>query len=321
MLLLGLAAGLLTALILRVDPGALRAELGKADLAWLPLILAANFASDWFRGVRWQHLLSPLSKTGVLLLFGASQLGSAVNLLVPFRAGEAVRVQIVSQRSGISASSIVATLFSEVLSDLVTFSSYIVLGLFWLEEADFLWPLAVAFALFMVAGLAVAYYLARRAERWQAPLADSGHRAPRAWLEREFYHFAKGLQSFRDPWLTFHVTWSAQAIWLCEAVMFYACGRALGVDLSPGGYLLLVVAANVAGALPLTQSGLGVLEVTLTGLMVALGVDKAQAAAYAIFVHILLTAPHIVSGPLAAVALRVSFTDILFGRTRREGQT
>jgi len=308
-------------LVLSVDPSALGAELGRADLAWLPLILAANFASDWFRGVRWQHLLSPMNRTGVLLLFGASQLGSAVNLLVPFRAGEAVRVRIVSQRSGINTSSVVATLFSEVLSDLATFSTYIVVGLFLLAEADFLWPLAVALAVLMVAGLAAAYYLARRAERWPEPPAESGRRGARARLEREFYHFAKGLQSFRDPVLTFHVAWSAQAVWLCEALMFYACGRSLGVDLSPGAYLLLVVAANVAGALPITPSGLGVLEVTLTGLMVALGVDQAQAAAYAIFVHILLTAPHIASGPLAAVALRINFLDILFLRAKREGQS
>jgi len=305
-------------LLLTVDAGAIRDELGKADLAWLPLILAANFASDWFRGVRWQHLLSPLQRPGVALLFAASQVGSTVNLVLPFRAGEAVRVRIVSQRSGLSVSSLVGSLFAEILSDLVAFSTYTIVGLLLLEEAAFLWPLAPAFGVLLIAGLTFGYYVARRVDRGPGQLPSSGEGRLRVWFHRELHNFAAGLQSLRDPTVMFHVTWSAQATWLCEAVMFYACGRALGLDLSVGAYLLLVVAVNVAGGVPLTQAGVGVFEVTLTGVMVALGVDEAQAVAYAIFLHVLLSAPHIVSGPLAALALRVSLADVLFLRGRRE---
>ncbi len=312
-----LAGGLLAGLILRVDAGAIKDELTGANLAWLPLILAANLASDWFRGVRWQHLLSPLGRPGVLLLFAASQVGSTVNLLIPLRAGEAVRVQIVSQRSGLSASSLVATLFGEVVSDLATFSTFIVVGLLLLKEAQFLWPLAVLFALLMLGGLLAGFYLARSAAGRAEPLPVSGEGRLRSWFKRELYNFARGLQSFREPGVLFHVAWSAQATWLMEVVMLYACGQALSLDISAGAYLLLVVAINVFGAIPLTQAGLGVFEVTLTGLMVALGVDEAQAAAYAIFVHILLTVPHIVTGPLAALGLRISLADMLFLGRRR----
>ena len=313
-----LAGGLLAGLVLTVDAGAIKDELTGINLAWLPLILAASGASDWFRGVRWQHLLSPLQRPGVLLLFAASQVGSTVNLLVPLRAGEAVRVQIVSQRSGVSASSLVATLFGEVVSDLATFSTFIIVGLLLLKEAQFLWPLAALFGLLMFGGLLAGFYLARGTDRRPEPPPVSAEGRLRSRFKHELYNFARGLQSFREPGVIFHVAWSALAIWLTEVVMFYACGEALGLDISAGAYLLMVVAVNVAGALPLTQAGLGVFEVTLTGLMVALGVDEAQAAAYAIFVHILLTVPHIVTGPIAALALRVSFADMLFlGRRRR----
>jgi len=307
-----LAAGLLAGLVFSVDAGAIKDELTGANLAWLPLILAANFASDWFRGVRWQHLLSPLQRPGVSLLFAASQVGSTVNLLIPLRAGEAVRVQIVSQRSGVSASSLVATLFGEVVSDLATFSAFIIVGLLLLKEAQFLWPLAVLFGVLMLGGLLAGFFVARDAAGRPEPLPVAGAGRFRSWFKREIYNFARGLQSFREPGVLFHIAWSAQAIWLTEAVMFYACGESLGLDISVGAYLLMVVAANVAGALPVTQAGLGVFEVTLTGLMVALGVDQAQAVAYAIFVHLLLTVPHIVTGPIAALALRVSFADMLF---------
>ena len=311
-----LAGGLVAGLLLTVDAGAIRDELGKADLRWLPLILAANFASDWFRGIRWQHLLSPLGRPGVFLLFAASQIGSTAGLLLPLRAGEAVRVQIVRRRTGLSASSLVATLFSEVLSDLVTFSTYIFLGLLLLEEAAFLWPLVVAFGMLLMAGLAFGHYLARRVDRWPDRLPSSGEGKLRAWFSQELYNFAQGLQSLRDPAVMLHVTWSTQAIWLTEVLLFYACGRALGIDLSIGAYLLIVVGANAAGALPITPAGLGVFDVTVAAMLVALGVDEAQAAAYAIFVHTALSVPHITSGPLLAVALRISFSDIFSLRAR-----
>src|SRR2546428_8479615 len=163
-----------------------------------------------------------------------------------------------------------------------------------------------------VAGSAGAYYLSGRIDR-SAEEGDIVARGLSGWFKRELHNLKEGLQSFRDPKGIFHVSWSAQGIWLCEVIMFYACGRALGLDLSPWAYLLVLVVATLSGSVPITQGGFGVFEVTLTGLIVALGADQAQAAAYAIFVHVFLTFPHLISGPLADVALGIYHATILIG--------
>jgi len=258
-----------------------------------------------------------MKRPSLVLLFTAAQLGSAVNLLVPIRAGEAVRVRIISQRSGIRASSLVGTIFGEIMSDLAAFSAYIILGLLLLKEARFLWPLAVACAVLVVAGGAGAYYLSGRVERWPEPDATGA----RAWFSRELYNFANGLQSFRDPGAILQVNLAAQGIWLFEVLAFYSCGRALGLDLSLGAYLLLLVVANVAGSVPVTQAGFGTFEVTLTGVIVALGPSQAQAAAYAIFTHVLLTLPHVITGPIAAAILRISPHSIIFGEATTDDES
>ena len=307
-----LAAGLLAALVTKANAGDIWDQVRGADPLWLPVIIAALYASDLFRAVRLQHLLSPIARPRLSLLFAAAQLGSAVNLLLPIRAGEAVRLRILSQRAGLSVASLVAIWFSEIVSDLVAFIVYIIVAVLLVKEARFLWPLALVGAVLAVAGGAGAYYLGGRIDH-KVEGRDIVARGLRSWFERELYNLEKGLQSFRDPRVIFHVSWSAQGIWLCEVLVFYACGRALGLDLSPWAYLLLLVVANVAGAVPITQSGFGVFEVTLTGLIVALGADQAQAAAYAIFVHVLLTFPHIISGPLAAIALGINPATMLFG--------
>lgn len=317
---LALAGALLAALLLRVDRGAVREQLAQADLVWLPLAFAANIVSDWFRAIRWQHLLLPLRRFGVPFLFATAVLGVAGNLVLPLRAGEAVRVQVLRRRSGLGVSPIAATLVAEKLLDVVAYCSFIVLGLVLFKEASFLWPLGVAYGALVVAGLGGGRYLAKRFEARAEPQADppGQDRGIRARLARELHAFAGGLQAFRRPSALFHVTWTSHAAWLCEALMYYAFGRALGLDLSPAVYLLVVIAASLAVSVPVTQAGLGVFELAIAGLLIAFGVDEALAAAYAVFAHLFFALPYIVSGPLAALVLRLSFSDIFFLRASRE---
>jgi len=311
---LALAGGLLAALLLRVDRAAVREQIGEADLIWLPLALAATIASQWFRAIRWRHLLLPLRRMSVRFLFASNLIGVVGNIALPLRAGEILRIQVVRGRSRLSVSSIVATVLSEKLVDVVVFSVFIVGGLLLFEEARFLWPLGVAYGVVVSVGVSGALYLARRVERQGEQAGSPAGGRLRAWLARELHHFARGFQSFRRPGALFHITWSACAAWLCEALMYYAFGRALGLDLSPGVYLLLVVTATIAVSVPITQAGFGVFELAIAGLLIAFGVNEAKAAAFAIFAHALPALTYIVSGPMAAFALRLSLPDILFLR-------
>jgi uncharacterized protein (TIRG00374 family) len=309
---LALAAGLLALLLWHVNVSAVRDELARASLWWLPLAFFANLVSDWFRAIRWQYLFRPLARVEVPFLFGVAVIGVAANLALPFRAGEMVRLQVLRRRTGLKLASILATIISEKMMDVVAFSSFIALGLILYREAWFLWPLAMAYAAALGVGVLGARWLAGRAESGEQIFGGGSGRL-RAWLAREMGAFGRGLQAFRRRALL-HAVWASHAAWLCEAVMYYAVGRSLGLDLPFGVYLLAVVAATVAVSVPLTQAGLGVFEVFLTGLLVAFGLDKVEAAAFAIFAHVMLALPYFATGPLAAVALRVSPSDIFFVR-------
>jgi uncharacterized membrane protein YbhN (UPF0104 family) len=307
-----LAVALMAALAFRVHPADVLNELGKADFYWIPALLGANLVSDWFRALRWQQLLPADRRPRVMLLFFSAHIGSAVNFLIPLRAGEAIRVRIVSRRTGIEPATLVATIFSEILSDLMTFSVYIAIGLALLPEATFLWPIAVVAGVATAFCLAGGYMLSRRGEEWSAPPQTPG---PRGWLGRQLYNFAQGLAPLRDPRRFLVLVLTAQGTWIFETLMFYMSGQALGIDLSFPAYMLIVVTANVVGSVPLTQAGFGVFELGVAGVMKALGVPELQAATYALFVHVLLTAPHLLYGPLAAAILRVRPSDVFFFRS------
>ena len=314
------AAALLTALLWRVNVGAVRDELANATLWWLPLAFVANLASDWFRAIRWQQFFAPMRRVSIPFLFTVAVLGVATNLALPLRAGEFLRVQVLRRRTGLSVSNILATLLSEKLADVVAFSSFILVGIILYEEAHFLWPLAVAYAVVVAAGITGARWLATRAQTTGTESAEAGDDIlSRLWstrLRREALSLGTGFQAFRRPRAIFHVVWASHAAWLCEAVMYYACGRALGFDLSPAVYLLVVVAATIAVSVPITQAGLGVFELAIAGLLVAFGVDESKAAAFAIFSHVMMALPYFATGPLAAVALRLNVSDVLFLRSK-----
>ena len=300
---LALAGGLLTALLLSVDRSVVRAQIGQADLIWLPLAFAANIASDWFRAIRWQALLRPMRNVGVTFLFGTALLGVSTNIVLPFRVGEIVRVQVVRRRTGLSASSIAATIVTEKLADVVVFSTFIVVGFLLFEEAAMLWPLAIGYWALILAGAFGARHLITHAGRWAVSPDRAGQGRLRAWVGREIQGFADGLQALRRPSALLQIGWSAHAAWLLEAFMYYCFGRALGLEISPAVYLLVVVAAAVAFSVPFTFAGLGVFEVAIAGLLLAFGVGEAEAAAYAIFAHLFFALPYIVAGAHGGVWL------------------
>ena len=81
------AVAALALLSLRVQPSEIVDQLGHADLYWIPALLAANLASDFFRALRWRQQLPEDKRPPVMLLFLSGHIGSAINLIVPLRAG------------------------------------------------------------------------------------------------------------------------------------------------------------------------------------------------------------------------------------------
>ena len=314
---LALAFGLLAGLLWRVDLASVRDDLESATLWWLPVAFAANLGSDWFRAVRWREFFRPMKTVDVPFLYATAILGVATNIAVPLRAGEVVRTQVLRRRTGLSVSSIVATLLSEKLMDIVAFSAFIVLGIALYEEARFMWPLAVVYTVVIAVGVSGARWLAGRSETWPQ-LEPQPEGRWRAWVATELRSFARGLQAFRSRRAMFTIVWASLASWTCEAAMYWASGEALGIDLPPAVYLLTVVAATIAVSIPITQAGIGVFELAITGLMVAFGLSESQAAAFAIFSHVMLAVPYMAAGPIAAIALRLNLTDILFLRVGRD---
>ncbi len=297
----------------------MRDELSGATLWWLPLAVVANLGSDYFRAIRWRQFFLPMKAVGVRFLWGVSILGVALNLVLPLRAGEFVRVQVLRRRTGLELAQVVATVVAEKLMDTVAFSAFLVIGLLAFPEARYLWPLAAAYVALLVVGVVGARWLSSNTD--EGPLATQPEGRWRLRIAEQVRSFSSGLKAFRSRRSLVIVSACSLAAWGSEATMYWAAGESIGLGLSPAFYLLLVVAATVAVSVPITQAGLGVYEVALTSLLVAFDVDRSQAVAFAIYAHAILAVPYLVVGPLAAYAMHVRPRDVFYLRGGGGGST
>jgi uncharacterized protein (TIRG00374 family) len=111
-------------------------------------------------------------------------------------------------------------------------------------------------------------------ERWAArvPFVDG------AALRRYFVQVAGRLQELvrQRRLMTRAVLW-AGANWLLDAASLWVFVGAFGSWVNPDGLLVAYGLANVLAAIPLTPGGLGVIEATLTSVLVGFGTSRAVA--------------------------------------------
>jgi uncharacterized membrane protein YbhN (UPF0104 family) len=139
--------------------------------------------------------------------------------------------------------------------------------------------LAGLVALLMAAGLVVVFTKGEERAVRLARLAAA--RIPRARedaAERLVRSLASSVRSFRaDPRRMRRALWWAAANWLLDAASLWCFLAALGHHADPVVLFAAFGIANVAAALPLTPSGLGVIEVTLPLLLAGNGVTRSVA--------------------------------------------
>ena len=268
----------------------------------LSLFTLAKFIDAW----RWLYLLQGLGDPPPhRALFGAFLIGNVVNNLLPLRAGDVAKVQVLANRYGTSRAGLAASVFVvEATLDAMVFlllTSLAILlsgqgiGTFGLEGAQ-------ARGLAIIAGVAIlamslALVLARsRGLDLVGKLAPQRYRTKvSGWIDAA----RAGLHALRS-WRRMLVALALSLpSWLVEAGMFAVIGRAFDLGLDYPAYLAIMVAANLAVALPFGAWNLGPYEVLVTATAVAAGADEATALAYAITIHIATNLWIFITGGLA----------------------
>ena len=317
-----LSAGLIALLLWRVDEGEALETFRDADYAWLALALPVYSLSKLVDAYRWRLMLRRVGAPPLWGLFGTYLLANMANNFFPVRVGDILRVQLPSRRYGLARAGLTATVFvTESLLDGVAFAVLLLAALAFLDVPPLPLALVWSFTALVAAGLALTLLVARLelSEGWQ----ERGWfgRLPRRVREAAagpVPEFLDGLALLRDVRLAALALTLTVAAWLLEAAVFALFGLTFGLDLSFADYLVVMIAANLIVAMPLAPSNVGPYEVAVAAVVGLLGVDSAQAGAYAVGSHLLNIGWVGLSGLAAMWLMRLGFRDVFYLGRRAE---
>jgi uncharacterized membrane protein YbhN (UPF0104 family) len=256
-------------------------------LAWLGAALALYAVATLLRGERWHWILAI---TGVRTrrsdTYALTTVGYMGNNVLPARAGEALKVVLLSGRCDASKRTILGSVVSERLLDLIALAMIFIVVVYGKLSSSALptdRPLLVAGigVLVILAGVVAVYvmrehHVFERARDWLRPLADS----PRALLSLEGGLLLLG---------TF-------VLWACEAAVYLAVAHSVQLDIGVSGALYLVALTNFVAALPAAPGSIGTFDAAVAFGAKRLGATGSEAVSYLILLRFVLYVPITVVG-------------------------
>ena len=282
LLIFGLAVLLLYLAVRGVDWQAFFTILRQGRYLLLPLLFAWSSLTYFLRAMRWRVLLSAERCIAPLTVFWANMAGYLGNSFLPARAGELVRSAVLSHKTGISASFILATALTERLLDviaLVLISSLALLSLPGMPPG--LTTALHGMAVLGGAGLLIVL-LAPHLETSLLVLLGAIP-IPMAWrprLESLLKRFLDGMRSLQQPGRAAWFVVLTAVIWLADGLWVMLGGYMLGLHFTLPQALLLLAGLGLSSAIPSTPGYVGVYQLAAVTVLTLFGFSKSEALAY-----------------------------------------
>ncbi|MEX2229352.1 MAG: lysylphosphatidylglycerol synthase transmembrane domain-containing protein [Dehalococcoidia bacterium] len=287
-----LSVAAIAVLVWQFDVGGVPAVLAQARLGLVALGLVAFTASKVVHAYRWRLLLRHEPELTTWRLVPVFLVSNLANALIPLRAGDVLRVEIPSRRYGVARGEVASSVFIvETVTDWLAFAILLGLAALVLDFPAALRPVVAATALGAVALFLVAVAAARRRAPADLERSLPLRVLPERWREpggRWLLALLEGMRSLRDNRHAALAVAAACLAWAAELPVWWLLGHAFGLSPSLAEALVLMTAANLVVALPLTPWDVGPYELLVSQAYVLLGAGRAEAAAFAIGSHLVL---------------------------------
>lgn len=285
-------------------PGEVWEALKQADGRWILPALAVMAVSVVLRAVRWQYLFHAQTRPPLGAVASAMLVGLAANNLLPFRAGEALRIVALGRRAGTSRVESLATVALERALDVFCLLLLLLLALPWLPDVQWIGAAALAaLALALLLGgaaVAFAVYGDRPFHALERGLKRFSF-VPVERIEHGAASLARGLVGLRSPGIALTALVLTTLSWVVLSVSFWLLMHSFDLDLPPAAGVLVLAAVGFSVALPAAPSAIGVFEAATVVALAAYGISASEALSYAVMLHALNLAPYLLAG---AIALR-----------------
>lgn len=281
-------AGALVWALRGLDLRSVWATLAGARPAWLALAVVLNLAAVCFQAGRWLALVRPLLPGATLgSTFKAMVVGTAVSAVVPARAGELARIQWFARRTGLARASIAGS----IVLDYVVNAVGLLLGL---AVLPYFLPVP-AWIRRSIVGVLIAFAAAATLVLAVRPsgveISPSGWRGRLSGVTRTLARARQGLAATNHPRALAVSILASLGSWSFEVYVIAAAMKALRIDAPVSTAAVVLMAVNVALAIPGPPGNIGTLELGATLALVGFGVAKEKAFALGVVYHLLQIVP------------------------------
>jgi glycosyltransferase 2 family protein len=256
------------------------------------LVLASALGTTTLllRAVRWRILLNAEGAVSVATAFWATAAGYFGNNFLPARAGELVRTLMISSRSALDTTYVLATALSERVADaiaLVVISALVLLTL--PAQPGWLAGAAKPFGILGLVGAAALGILpllgsVGRAAIERAPLPH----ALRPRLITAMEHGLRGLRAFHDARRLSGFLALTVLIWCLDALGTVIGAAALGLRIPIAVAFLLIAGLGLGSALPSTPGYVGIYQFVAVTVLTPFGFSRTDAIAYILVAQALM---------------------------------
>lgn len=294
---MGLGIGLIVLLLRSVDLGQLGNAFARVDYLYLSLALVAFAVNLLVKVPRWALLLGD-EAPGFDTLFGAINVGYAVNSLLPARLGDIVRAYWVRDRAGLPMVRTLSTIALERVADGIT-----VLLLFLILAPTVALPsglrgsalgAGLLFVVVLVAMVLLAYGSTRdnRFSRFLATV-ESGR-----WgiVARVIRQVAGGLRALRSARTVVLLIVYTGVIWGANALLLWLVVRAFHLNAPLAAGVLGNSVVSLGMTVPSTPGYIGVFDYLIVVTLGLYGIHKTPALAAALVFHAIAFVPVTVIG-------------------------
>lgn len=297
-----------------VELGSFWSDLSRARVVWLgPMIFFAAMALV-VRAARWRVLLEGVGPLGDTSVFYATCIGFMGNMVLPLRAGEAIKPLVVARDGRISMPAALATVAIERLLDMVMLGLFAGVTLMLVPAGDFLRRAAQTLVVVVVVAIVGLFFVIRFSDWIEHHTGRIADRLPRFlghFVREGASGFLRGLHALRNPSTLAVVFVYSALVWLCAVFGFVTAALALEIPapLIPLGFASTVVVAAAVSV----PSAPGFIGVFWAGAEIALGlfgVPKSMGFTFGVLNWLVQMVTIITLGMWALSRLNLSLGDV-----------
>ncbi|MBW4439021.1 MAG: flippase-like domain-containing protein [Pleurocapsa minor GSE-CHR-MK-17-07R] len=301
-----------------LNPGAILDDIRQANLLLIAFAAAWYFTAVTVISLRWRFLLRSLKEIPLRGLVGLTCIGYMGNNVYPLRAGEILRLALLSRTYKVPFARAAVVTVTERIFDGLVMLTFVLVGLALLNlPNETLRTIVSATAPLFLVALAVFFALAARPSWFRALLNTIARVLPeklRALALKLGEDILAGLEGLRTPKDLAGTIVASYGCWMLEATVYWIVAAAMGLQVGYPLMLVVVGTVNLAGLIPASPGQLGVFEFFVVTVLSAAGIAEDLALAYAIVVHAVIWLPVTVVGFVLLARRGLGFGDVRHAR-------